>query len=298
LRAKGIEYGSLTVAEKLALIGSSGRGSLEYFPQCVIDGGLPEGEPAILAEEVRAILQGRFNGDVGKGARLSGASGGARPKVHICHEGREWIVKFGDSHDSEAVGKMEYQYALTAAKAGLQMPETELVEGRYFGVRRFDRDGDGNRLLMLSAAGLLCGEQGFMLLDYKDLLAATLDLTGDLSEVEKMFRLMCFNVLAKNCDDHARNFAFLRGGDGRWRVAPGFDLTYAPCLFGRQATTVAGKYAEIGLPEVLEAASGLNLDPAAARLVWEQVKTAVEEDRLVYLARDTLASREAPGSEA
>ena len=42
LRAKGIEYGSLTVVEKLALIGSSGRGSLEYFPQCGIDGGLPE----------------------------------------------------------------------------------------------------------------------------------------------------------------------------------------------------------------------------------------------------------------
>ena len=34
-------------------------------------------------------------------------------------------------------------------------------------------------------------------------------LTGDYDEIEKMFRLMCFNVFSHNRDDHSKNFSFL-----------------------------------------------------------------------------------------
>ncbi|MFZ9004716.1 MAG: HipA domain-containing protein, partial [Robiginitalea sp.] len=39
-------------------------------------------------------------------------------------------------------------------------------------------------------------------------------LTKDVREVEKMFRLAVFNVLAHNRDDHAKNFSFLMDNTG------------------------------------------------------------------------------------
>jgi hypothetical protein len=38
---------------------------------------------------------------------------------------------------------------------------------------------------------------------------------------------MAFNILARNQDDHTRNFAFLMDPTGRWRLAPAYDLAYA-----------------------------------------------------------------------
>jgi serine/threonine-protein kinase HipA len=38
---------------------------------------------------------------------------------------------------------------------------------------------------------------------------------------------MVFNVAAANCDDHTKNFSFLLAEDGRWQLAPAYDLTHA-----------------------------------------------------------------------
>jgi len=39
---------------------------------------------------------------------------------------------------------------------------------------------------------------------------------------------MVFNVLARNCDDHTKNFSFLlREGEMAWRLAPAYDVTFA-----------------------------------------------------------------------
>lgn len=37
---------------------------------------------------------------------------------------------------------------------------------------------------------------------------------------------MVFNVLANNTDDHERNFSFMRRRDGRWELAPAYDLCF------------------------------------------------------------------------
>jgi len=41
-----------------------------------------------------------------------------------------------------------------------------------------------------------------------DLMQLTLNLTKSFEEVEKLFRLMCFNVFSHNRDDHSKNFSF------------------------------------------------------------------------------------------
>jgi len=47
---------------------------------------------------------------------------------------------------------------------------------------------------------------------------------------------MAFNVYARNMDDHARNFSFICR-DGKWSLAPAYDLTNDQTL-GEHVTTV------------------------------------------------------------
>jgi serine/threonine-protein kinase HipA len=119
------------------------------------------------------------------------------------------------------------------------MPETRLFEGRYFGVRRFDREGD-IRYHVHSASGLLYASHRFPSLDYTDLMKATLALTRNVAEVEKMFRQMVFNVMIGNKDDHAKNFSFLYK-NGKWILSPAYDLLPSAGFNGQHTTTVNGK---------------------------------------------------------
>jgi serine/threonine-protein kinase HipA len=38
---------------------------------------------------------------------------------------------------------------------------------------------------------------------------------------------MVFNVIARNCDDHTKNFSFILKQDGKWSLAPAYDLCHA-----------------------------------------------------------------------
>src|SRR3546814_16444718 len=57
------------------------------------------------------------------------------------------------------------------------------------------------------------------------LVAGQLEL-GDDAHTE-IFRRMAFNVMARNCDDHTKNHAFLLREGGRWELAPAYDVTHA-----------------------------------------------------------------------
>ena len=48
------------------------------------------------------------------------------------------------------------------------------------------------------------------------------------SEALEIYRRMVFNVVARNQDDQAKNFAFLlHSGDSQWRLAPAYDVAYS-----------------------------------------------------------------------
>ena len=80
---------------------------------------------------------------------------------------------------------------------------------------------------MHTVGGLLHSDFRVPSLDYEDLLNLTGALTKDIREVEKMYRLAVFNVLAHNRDDHAKNFSFLMDEKGEWKFAPAYDLTFS-----------------------------------------------------------------------
>lgn len=78
-------------------------------------------------------------------------------------------------------------------------------------------------------------------LDYETLLKVTQVLTKKHKEVEKMYRLACFNVLAHNRDDHSKNFSFLFDKDYCWRLSPAYDLTFSYGPNKEQSTMVMGE---------------------------------------------------------
>ena len=47
------------------------------------------------------------------------------------------------------------------------------------------------------------------------------------ASLQEMFRRMAFGVVARNQDDHTRNFAFLMDRDVVWRLSPAFDVVWA-----------------------------------------------------------------------
>ena len=161
-----------------------------------------------LATESEKMLTTDYEGDSLEILyRYGGSSGGARSKVFVTIEGKEWLVKFKSSMDPENVGEIEYRYSQLARRCGIKMPETKLFEGKYFGVERFDRTSKG-RIHTVSAAGLLNADYRIPSLDYRDLLQVCHILTKNMEEVYALFRQMVFNVIIKNRDDHAKNFSF------------------------------------------------------------------------------------------
>ena len=179
------------------------------------------------------------------------------------------LVKFKASSDPVNVGITEYDYSLLAKKCGIEMAETRLFEGKYFGVRRFDRQA-GKRIHMHSAAGLLYASHRFPSMDYTDLLKATMVLTRNISGVEKIFRQMVFNILIGNKDDHAKNFSFIYN-NGCWEVSPAYDLLPSAGFNGNHSTTVNGK-GQPTLSDCEEVAKLISLPHKTAARIIAEVK--------------------------
>jgi len=69
-------------------------------------------------------------------------------------------------------------------------------------------------------------------------------------DLEQQYIRMVFNVLARNVDDHSKNFAFCMQKDGSWKLSPAYDLTFsvdlaAPAYVNRHSLSVNGKYEQI-----------------------------------------------------
>ena len=164
-----------------------------------------------------------------------------------------------------------------AQAAGVEFPEHRLFvirEGRFFGVRRFDRE-DGRRIHMHSLGNLIGADFRVPCLDYQDVHKVVRLLTGSQVEVRKTFRLMVFNVLAHNRDDHAKNFAFLYKPGKGWLLSPGFDLTFAEGPGSEHTTSVCGEGRSPGKEHFLRVAEGAGLDSAVAEKVVAEVRKAV-----------------------
>lgn len=256
----GIARGELTPLDRLAHVGRHGMGALSYEPdQSTVDAKTAALKLDALAKDAAVVLAGEEGPVIDRLLKLNGASSGARPKI-VAQVSRDrtriihgpdalpagyshWMIKFPATVDASDIGPVEYAYSLMARAAGIDMPDTHLFGAkrkRYFGIKRFDRDGD-RRIHMHSLSGLLHADHRVASLDYDAFLKATLVLTKDVQQLQKALRLACFNVLAHNRDDHSKNVSFLMDGAGRWVLAPAYDLTFSFGPGGEQTMTVVGE---------------------------------------------------------
>ena len=223
LQLHGINYNNLSVLQQLCLVGSLGRGALEYHPDESIRKTQEYLSFEQFAAEADAVLKDdNYNGEhLEEMVQRGGSPGGARPKLFVKYGNDEWLVKFRAKGDKKDIGKVEYKYSLLAKKCGIEMPETRLFDNCWFATKRFDRYEDKKRHVV-SAAGLLRADYRIPCIDYEHLFRLSARLSHSVEELWKVYRLMCFNVIIGNLDDHAKNFSFLY--DNGWHFAPAYDL--------------------------------------------------------------------------
>ena len=263
-------------------------GALTYKPEaCIADSPVLPSDYDEISAECERILNAKLSENDKQNLdaifAAGASSGGARPKVFAKIDGEDWIVKFPSSVDSKEIGRQEYEYNQCAKKCGLEVSDFALLTSKkcagYFATKRFDRNYLGSdRGLMASASALLETSHRIPNLDYNTLCLLTLQLTKNSSEVEKLFRLMCFNVFSHNRDDHSKNFSWLYDEkNSQWILSPVYDLTYSNSIGGKHATTISGEGKNPTIENILEVAAKNGIKKSKARKIAESVKAIVKE---------------------
>ncbi len=236
---------TITPLDILSFIGKRGMGALEFIPE---SSGIKDSEQLnlkALTELAQRIFVEREKVNILPDESLTMQSliavgtsaGGRQPKAIIAInpetgeirsgqivglEGFEYcILKFGDSERSSA--ELEMAYCEMALEAGIQMMTSRLidVEGKkHFVTKRFDRNDD--RKIHVQTLAAMYPESD----SYEKLLWVCRKLRLPKSDIEEVFRRMVFNILANNTDDHYKNFSFLMDEEGKWSLAPAYDITY------------------------------------------------------------------------
>ena len=295
LNSQNINPREISQIDRLAIVGETGMGALSYKPEYnLLEDKDYKEDYDNLALSCKKILNTEHSADLDKLFKLGGSSGGARPKILTKIDNEDWIIKFPSSLDDSNIGKLEYLYSVWAKKCKIDIPETKLfpskISSGYFGIKRFDRKklstGAIRKLHMISVSGLLETSHRIPNLDYNDLMQLTLNLTKSFEEVEKLFRLMCFNVFSHNRDDHSKNFSFIYNEDlNKWELSPAYDLTYSYSINGEHATTINGNGVNPSLNDILKVAEKIGLDKKKAEKIAIEIRETVRKDLRIFLSK-------------
>ncbi|MTC74261.1 type II toxin-antitoxin system HipA family toxin [Providencia sp. wls1919] len=131
--------------------------------------------------------------------------------------------------DPLGYGAMEYVYHLMATQCGVDMMPCHLLdEGarRHFITQRFDRIGN-QKVHVQTLNGLAHVDyKNPGSFSYAELFGIARDLRLPADDAFQLLKRMAFNIIARNHDDHSKNFAFMLK-DNKWILAPAYDLAYS-----------------------------------------------------------------------
>ena len=198
--------------------------------------------PRLLGAADRVAAESESDEDLRLLLATGAPLGGARPKASVRdHDGRLALAKFPKADDEWDVPRWEAVGLALARRAGITAADARLepVAGRgVVVIRRFDREGD-RRVPFLSSMTLL-GAVDREPRTYPEIAEAVRRYgAAPAGDLEELWRRIVFTVLISNHDDHLRNHAFLRPGDGGWRLSPAYDLNPTPAEFGGRTLTTA-----------------------------------------------------------
>ena len=308
----GRSTGSMNPVEMLCFAGKRGMGALEFEP--VVPKSADQAtkvEIGSLAEVAQQILSGRqlfqteLSHDEQKALsdilKIGTSAGGARAKAIVAWNAEtgevrsgqtdapegftQWLLKFDGVDDSQfgatwGYGRVEMAYYLMAVDCGIEMMECRLIKenGRaHFMTRRFDRTSGNEKLHVQTFYGLMHYDfNDIYSYSYEQLFQTMRMLRLTYPEAEQMFRRMVFNVMAKNCDDHTKNFAFLMNQSGEWKLAPAYDICHAyrpgSTWVSQHALSINGKRQGITHDDLLEVGRQMNVKKAPS-IVQQNAET-------------------------
>ena len=133
--------------------------------------------------------------------------------------------------------------------------------------KRFDREGGGLKHHIQT----FCAMQHYNFnevrsFSYEQMFQTMRILRLPYPQADQVFRRMIFNVLARNCDDHTKNFSFRLKKDQNWDLAPAYDMCHAyrpeSDWVSQQALSINGKRKNISRYDVLTLAKSMSIKKA------------------------------------
>jgi serine/threonine-protein kinase HipA len=316
LKRKEISIDDINPVDRLTYVGKRGMGALEYIPSnhrendsSVIDiGNVYQIAKSVLENKKETSFPNLDKNTITEILRIGTSVGGARAKALIAVKKDEsqkiieirpgdiiqpkgysyWLMKIDGANEetlgeSEGMGKIEYAYYEIAKKAGIEISESTLHEERgrfHFLTKRFDRTDEGDKI-HTQTFGAIAG------IDYKVQKASSYEilfmvmkrLQIPYKQLEQQYRRMLFNVVARNHDDHVKNFAFLMDKNGKWKISPAYDLCFSYNPRGKwtneHQSSIGGKYDNFTKKDLLNFAKKFGIKKA--NLILEEVITAVNQ---------------------
>jgi len=263
LAQQGRTPDSMNPLEHLCFIGTRGMGALEFEPaifkeskrafKLEIDNLIATAQHILHHREAFSV---NIDNDADQAMleifKIGTSAGGARPKAIIAWNEttgevksgqtkapagfEHWLIKLDGVSDvqlgsSHGYGNVEMAYYNMAKACGINMMPSRLLNenGRsHFMTKRFDREGGDIKHHVQTFCALKHYDYNLVnSFSYEQLFQCMRELKLTYADAEQMFRRMVFNVIARNCDDHTKNFSFLLKKNGHWTLAPAYDLCHA-----------------------------------------------------------------------
>lgn len=265
LARQGRDVASFSSLERLLYTGRRGMGALEFEPairkkeaerEIEVDGLVQMAQHVINQRQEAMTKIGESSSDLSALLQVGTSAGGARAKAIIAINDDRSAIRSGQvdapkgfSHwllkldgvssvhqsqetfgDPQGFGRMEFAYYLMAKDAGIDMSPCELLlegERAHFMTQRFDRVGNEKRHYQSLCAMDHADFKQPGHYSYEQLFQVMRQLRLPRREALQMFRRMVFNIMARNHDDHSKNFGFMLNDENRWQLAPAFDVAYS-----------------------------------------------------------------------
>ena len=301
--SKNIPPHQLNIIQKLMFVGDKSIGAITYKP--VIHKMDAQKLDALIElqdfyDNAKKIVSGNAVEVVDEMLTFmdsAASAGGARAKAIIGYnktskqiisgvkqdlkEGFEhYIIKFDMAREdggSSEYTKLEYLYMSMAREVGINVPPIELLSHgdlAHYMIKRFDRVAK-ETLHLHSVAGLTHSNFNLpMHYSYDELFRLTRYLTGSQNAVNEQFKRMVFNIVGRNQDDHAKNFAFTMDKNGVWNLSPAYDITYANGVgyTKNHQLSLRGKTNDFSKKDILEVAKLHSIKESFAKECIEQIE--------------------------
>ncbi len=306
LAQQGRPQDSMNPVEMLCFIGTRGMGALEFEPTTFKENKRTFGiEIESLVDIAQKMLwkkeafvtnlQKEEENAVMEILKIGTSAGGARPKAVIAYNEKtgevksgqtnspqgfeHWLIKLDGVSDvqlgnSKGYGRVEMAYYNMAKACGIDMMPSKMLEenGRaHFMTKRFDREGGDIKHHIQTFCGLKHFDYNEVTsFSYEQLFQTMRELKLPYPDAEQLFRRMVFNVVARNCDDHTKNFSFRLKKGGKWELAPAYDICHAykpdHQWVSQHALSINGKRKDITKEDLLIIGKSTNNKKALATI--------------------------------